>query len=343
MSFLVYVIPALLITIGLAIYNKLKTGRFHVTLKELIISMGINIGVALFCGMLIEVGKVSRTSDYTYVSGKVTKKYSDEVSCEHSYSVCTTTGKVTTCVTHYHHSYDIDWVVETTVGRFYIDRLSSRGLEEPPRFTKVEIGELATASQSFRNYLLIDKNNLLVTKGNKTDVKFPETYDYYRYNYFNNHTKYDIKGLNDLVGSKVANTGIIPFIIITKGKSIEYSNDVLNTLTTGKINSLIIIYNIDKDNNITWSKVGTYASGNKNEEMISTLEYMTLGNKLTPELIGAQMDYAVKHFKRVDIEEFSYMMDTYDVPLFLDIFFILIGIVVSLVTHKCMKENGETN
>lgn len=136
----------------------------------------------------------SQVWDRQIMNGEVTKKYRDTVSCSHSYSCnCHTvtrgSGKdrYTTeeCDTCYEHRHDYDWVVETTVGNLDIDRVNRQGDEEPPRFTKVVIGEPASREGTFKNYIKAAPQSLFnnqLLQSPMPEVAYPNVYDYYRIN-----------------------------------------------------------------------------------------------------------------------------------------------------------------
>jgi hypothetical protein len=124
-------------------------------------------------------------------NGEVTKKYSEHVSCEHSYSCnCRTQGKTTTCDTCYEHAYDVDWKVENTAGNdITIRRIDGQGVYEPPRWTQIQIGDPVAQTHRFINYVMGAKDSLFNTHDQKTLIgqyksmipTYPDgIYDYYK-------------------------------------------------------------------------------------------------------------------------------------------------------------------
>jgi hypothetical protein len=124
-------------------------------------------------------------------NGEVTKKYSEHVSCEHSYSCnCRTQGKTTTCDTCYEHDYDVDWKVENTAGDdIKIRRIDAQGLYEPPRWSQIHIGDPVAQTHRFINYVMGAKDSLFNTREQKTLIgtyksmipSYPDgIYDYYK-------------------------------------------------------------------------------------------------------------------------------------------------------------------
>lgn len=147
--------------------------RTRITWGEMGLNMGA--GVALV-GMVYSLGMMHEMSSTEVLNGEVTGKEKLRVSCEHSYPCnCTThcsgTGSsrscYTTCQTCHLHSYDISWRVYTNLENFDfdVDRLSSQGLEEPPRWTKVEKGQPVAMTHRYTWYVKAAKNTLFNTQG----------------------------------------------------------------------------------------------------------------------------------------------------------------------------------
>lgn len=160
----------------------------------------MNAGVAVLiitAGYAISVH--SQTTDTEVLNGMVTSKEKNKVSCSHSYecncyNTCSTDSKgqescTRHCSTCYEHPYDIDWDVITTVGDISIDRVDRQGLDEPPRWDAVLIGEPASLPHSYTNYLKAAPNSLFDMKIAKTEAatyagripQYHQVYDYYRF------------------------------------------------------------------------------------------------------------------------------------------------------------------
>ena len=115
-------------------------------------------------GIVYAVGYSNKITDQEIYNGEVTGKEKTRVSCEHSYSCncresCSGSGSTrscsTTCDTCYEHSYDVDWRVKTSVHEFNIQRINRQGTQEPPRWTKVTVGQPTAFVYKFTNYIRI--------------------------------------------------------------------------------------------------------------------------------------------------------------------------------------------
>lgn len=149
--------------------------------------IGIVIVLVGYFGVMLH-----NRSDTEIWNGEITKKYSEHVSCEHSYSCNCRTDKKgsTTCDTCYLHSYDVDWMLENTAGNdIRIRRVDSQGTTEPPRYTQAKVGDPVAQSHEFTNYIKGAEESLFNTRASKKVFlqyasvipKYPDgIYDYYK-------------------------------------------------------------------------------------------------------------------------------------------------------------------
>ncbi len=184
--FVLLVVPLVVALVGFFV------SKGAVTRKELALQMGVQLVVAGVAAYLVHYSSVHDTEVW---NGSVVNKQSEHVSCSHSYSChcrqsCSGSGKNRSCSevcdTCYEHSYDVDWNVFTSnAEKIQIDRVNSRGDEEPPRFTRVVVGEPTTVEHAYTNYIKASPDSLfrhqgLVEKFKTTIPRYPEVYDYYR-------------------------------------------------------------------------------------------------------------------------------------------------------------------
>lgn len=133
--------------------------------------------------------------DTEILNGRVTGKTRDEVHCRHSYECncrscnCDKKGNCSRCCdTCYEHSYDVDWDVASTVGGFSIDTIDRQGLRQPPRWTSTVIGEPASVTHSYENFVKASPGSLFRHQGleEKYQASLPEEpqniYDYWHLN-----------------------------------------------------------------------------------------------------------------------------------------------------------------
>lgn len=114
------------------------------------------------------IARQYKMTDTEIWSGYVTDKQSQHVSCEHSYSCnCTTDSEGrTTCDTCYEHFYDVDWNVYTNNGEaFEIARVDRQGVDEPPRWSQVKIGDPTAIQHRYVNYIKANPYTLFKKTG----------------------------------------------------------------------------------------------------------------------------------------------------------------------------------
>ncbi|QVV98803.1 hypothetical protein 2017DRC82_0195 [Vibrio phage ICP1] len=329
--------PAIIVTLWG--YHKQKDARWSskITTKELILSFGINMLVALVSIGLMQMFKYGQVSDYYILNGKVVEKFQDTVSCEHSYQVCSGSGNNRTCSTRYEHLWDYDWVVKTTVGNLTIDRVDRQGVDEPPRFKSVVIGEPAAVRHQYHNYLLADESSLFMqnVKGG-LGVREANVYDYYR-------TKHVIgeKYLPDLeleLQRILQGKGFNLTVVTLVDKPVESFFDLVKDWKGGKINEITLVVGLNTDDNVVWVKGNSYAKGYKNQLLLKELESLVMVGGLTVEVLDKVVDKANYSFILHNEGEFKEKLDLVEIPLWLTIILTLVNFGLSIVVHNKMKE-----
>lgn len=220
--------------------------------------------------------------DTLYVNGVVTNKYSEKVSCSHSYNChchpvtsCSGSGKnrscstSTHCDTCYEHSFDVDWMVESSIpNRFDISREDRQGLTTPHRWDIIAIGEPVTDIKGYRNQLRNDTSGLFVNKGLDKDPRWatipeytPAVFDYYKASkvYIIGRApvanvdawNHSIAVLNGTLGpSKSVNVSVV---FVNSDESIFEL--IRSKWYGGKKNDVIPVFGVDKQGVVTWVEV----------------------------------------------------------------------------------------
>ena len=316
-----------------------------ITNKEFMTSSLISIVVMI--GMFAFL-KMNATQDTEIFNGQVTKKYSEEVSCEHSYScncvsVCSGTGENRSCndvcQTCYDHAYDIDWVVKSDVGRTTISRTDRQGVTEPKRWSKVIIGEPFAAEYSFVNYIkaspdsLFSGSKILVEEYSAKIPKYPTVNDYYR---INRVILKDVK-INDSLNSKINDlqkkwgvqkqVNVILFFVSDKYTQ-EYFKAVEATWLGGKKNDTIIMTQLDNDNNVNWARV---ISRSENKAFDKSVEFDINNHGVFNEdsFLNILDKNIMERFVREDFEKYSYLMNEFS-PSKIAVF---TGLIASLIIN----------
>lgn len=343
MIYLINFLVATVILIGAIIIFKQD-----ITLKE--------AGVQFFAQLIIVgiVGYFSQLNDLDDVeilNSVVTSKTKDKVSCSHTYPcncrpVCRSSGKSTSCSTVcsicHEHSYDIDWNVRNEIGSvFTINRIDRRGLDEPPRWTSVQMGEPTAETHHYQNYIKADPNSLFKKEMDEQQLKkFPiypsNIYDYYKLNRVIQDKNYvnwnkELSELNSRIGkSKQAN-----LIIILSSKNSNYADDLEVAWTGAKKNDIVLLLGTDGQS-INWSRV---VGIGVNEELKVFLrnEVVTYG-KLDMGILPVIEKLILDKFKRIPVSKFEYLKENYKPSKTAWIISLLITIASSLSLSYYFKE-----
>lgn len=296
-----------------------------VTKKELAVQVGAQVVVAGVAAILVHYSSVHDTEVW---NGRVTKKVRDEVSCSHSYQchcheVCSGSGKKRTCSnecdTCYEHSYDVDWNVFTSNGEeVQIDRIDRRGIDEPPRWTSIAVGDPTTIEHGYTNYIKASPGTLfrhqgLTEKFAVSIPKYPEVYDYYRMNriilvggakvpefkLWNDQ----LAVLNSEVGSpKQANV----MVVLAKGLPQEYFYALEESWIGGKKNDIILVVGVDDQLTPEWATVMCWTT----QELFKVKlrdAVMAEGTLTVDKLMADLKANVVQYYVRKPMADFEYL------------------------------------
>lgn len=348
MSFLFIALPSLLfVMLAKFLWNKDICG------KEMAVHFGAAIIISLVCLGLSYTGGMFKVMDTEILNGYVTSKYSQKVSCGHQYQcgqTCTSDSKGNqTCVPIYcdEHNYDVDWNVETTVGNLEIDRVDRQGVDEPPRFSKVSLGEPASVTHSTKNYLLAQEDSLFyvdpkVSEKYKDKLpKYPEVYDYYRFNHVINLTKQNTDSYSVLIQDKLKKMGAekqVNLIVVVTNESQDFYKALMASWSGGKKNDVILVYGL-KDDKIVWFNSTSFADGMNNKELHAKLRQEALGEVLSMSVVNTQLNEINKSFNRLPNEEFQYIVDSLEPSTGTLVFFSLLSLIASVLVGLYFKRN----
>ena len=346
MSFLLLLIIPVLFAVGLFLFTKNK-----ISLKEFIIHLSVQALISVVSVFMIYN---QNTGDSEVWAGKLVDKQRLKVRCSHSYSCnCRTVrscsgGKTrscssrTVCSTCYRHSYDVSWALYSSIGSsLNVSRLDSRGLEEPPRWSRAKIGEPWFENRSYTNYVKGAANTLFKHKGQSKSLlkKIPEypnrIYDYHRLDRavnikgssinlseFNNK----LQKLNSRLGkTKQA----VALVVFSKNESTDLSYAIKQKWIGGKKNDVIIIIDHDGQGNINWSEIISWSKSTYINTVLK--DSIELQKKLDfDKILGIIEKEITSHFQRKSMEDFEYLK--YDVEPTSEqlIWALIVGLLISL-------------
>lgn len=322
-----------------------------VTWKEGALMLGIQsiLMVCVYYGSLYGKGH-----DVQILNGQVTNKYSERVSCEHSYKCrcyqsCSGSGKNRSCTevcsTCYDHSYDMDWIVKSDIGSTEISRVNRQGTKEPPRWTAVYVGEPFSKESSYYNYIkaspfsIFNRNDV----ENKVEVPvYPSVKDYYKIERvidFNSEYVHDGK-FNAILNEKMKTLGptkkvnlVVVLHSLDKGFEEAYKNKSLG----GKINDVTVLLKVDKEGNI--NSVNVYSWSKDDILNIKIRDsILDVGKFDDQKVADAITDNIATSYEGKDIKEFKYLDSEVELPdwavYFLLIFGTLFPFVSALVAQR---------
>lgn len=324
---------------------------FHhqINWKEWLAQLGIVLVSTGICLLLLYAGAFSRLGDFNILNGYVTEKEGVHVTCEHEHKCGETCRTVTSTDSKGHkssrrvcepkyckdHSYDIDWDVRTTLGTYTIDRVDRRGLEEPPRWSEVEVGEPVARSQYTQNYMLIDVNRFVTdpniyAKYVGSLPGYPPVTDYWHFNRVLDDSGRDNDSINIWLNNQLRKDGaekqLNVILVVTKNDP-DYYYALMQYWQGARKNDVILFYGVDAEDKVQWSKAIAFADGQNNQIMLKELESMTIEESFTDQLVQQQYKLIVEKFNRVPNAEFSYMATAYAPPVWWVVVLVLVNLL----------------
>jgi len=344
----------LLVPVGLGLLGLYKWGD-RVTIREFLTLEGVSLAFILIC---IGIAHWQATDDIELWSGRVTNKFRDTVSCSHSYSCncrteCTGSGNSrscsTVCDTCYEHSHDYDWTVQfSTNDSLDIDRVDRQGVNEPPRFTAVKIGEPAAIEHHYTNYIKANPDSVLRRRGVKVSVPippYPQVYDYYRVNRYipigfnDQYQEWWNKLLAEANGDLGPSKQVSITVIAVKSADSNYEYALQEQWNGGKKNELTIMIGVPEYPKIAWARVVSWSTS---EDMKVELRdaIMQIGS-LDPTAIMAKVVPTVRDkFQRRHMRDFKYLSAGIQPgPVGMTIIFILTIIISGGLLYYFYQEN----
>lgn len=292
-------------------------------------------------------GKYYPAMDFQILNGAVTNKaqvynprteYYD-CNCRTVYSG---TGKNRTssrqCSTCTRVIPEWDWTVYTTVGNLDISRIDSAGRREPPRWTKVQIGEPVALEQTYVNQIKGVKDSIfhydssLIKQYEKDIPEYPRVRDYYRFNRIINLTSVDTSKWNDYINSRLKTLGKekqVNIIVVLTDKDYGFYDALKYQWLGGKKNDVVMVIGVD-NNKVKWFGSTSLADGYKNQSLHATLRMNSHDREIDEGFIGEQIDIIAKEFVRTPMEEFDYLTSESEPPGWVMLLAVLLGVAGSI-------------
>lgn len=329
-------------------------GGRYITWKEFLAQIAIQFVVIGGASYAIYQANLS---DVEVLGGRITDKKREQVHCRHSYQCycvsvsCGKNCRTNICQTCYHHSYDVDWEVKSTVGNFDIDTIDWQGVQEPPRWTKVVIGEPAARLHSYTNYIKASPDSLFRKSGNLEKYKdsipnYPSlVYDYHRIDRLVQiGTTYpvDATAWNKAIEEINADVGFAKqasVSVVLANKEEEFANAIEQKWLGGKKNDVIVAIGTD-GYTISWVKVlaWTYSEMLKIQIRDDVLNLKTLDRV---KVLSVIKDDVTNLYIRKPMDDFKYLTSSITPTTGEYLFVLILGIVLSVGLSYFMFTNDE--
>lgn len=325
------------------------------------------VGANLAIGALVvtlgwALGKYGQTWDTEILNGAVTSKYSERVSCAHSYECncydsCSGSGDKRTCTrvcsTCYEHSYDVDWVLDTTVGNITIDRVDRQGTQEPLRFSRAAVDDPVARSSSFVNYIKAVPESLFNASAEASLVQsfagqlptYPS--HIHDYHYVNRVLASGVsvpelsiwnlelaKTLRKLGPLKQANL----VVVFTNAPSEQYANALRAAWLGGKKNDVVVVMGTPNYPSIEWVSVFSWSDAElfkvQLRDALRDLKEVRRDDFFT--LVASHIE---KGFVRKPMQDFAYLESQIEPPTWALVILVMLSIGASVLTSRFLAQN----
>lgn len=361
MNFVILLIPSLIVVLVM------KYMYDHtISTKEFFIHLGSCVVGALLVLCVSYAINYSQLHDVEILNGHVTSKYNHtefctpSSSCKHytwhkkchtSYDSKGRTHRECESYKVFDYSYEVDWYVDSTVGKFEIERVNRQGTMTPPRWSVVKMGDYAAAEHNYINYLFADEHSLFSEK-QITEVYDPEyleripTYpsisNYYKTYHVINKTNYDVSGLNEYLIEELKTMGerkqVNIQVLVYPYLDVNFVDATLAAWRGGKKNDVIMFFGIDGDGTVKKFDSTSFAKGMNNEDLHSQMRMDSLNEKLSLDLLKVQVHNIDTKFQRLSNQEFEYlsvkMEPRKDVMIIASFILMLLSIVIGNYMRK---------
>lgn len=327
--------------------------------------MGLNmvIAAAIVTGGWF-LGRYAEMADVQFLNGEVTRKYSEHVSCEHSYKcrcveTCSTNSDGSkscseTCDTCYDHSFDVDWTVAGTPGSVKIDRVDRQGVNEPAAWTQAFVGEPMAIRDRYTNYVKGAKNSLFNTVSEVSSAKqysslipeYPATLvGYYGLNRFvsagvsvPNTAQWNAsisQRLRKLGPAKQVNL----VVVASSAAERDYGTAIKARWLNGKKNDVVIVLGAPAYPRIEWADVLAWTD----HEMFKVSlrdELQDLGDMSNPEAVLDVVQKAIeKSYVRKPMKDYDYLASEIEPPFWVIVLLGIGGILASVAVAVLFGNN----
>lgn len=322
--------------------------------------MGISMGASvLIVGIVWGVGSYGQTMDHEIWNGQITSKHRDHGSYIRSYDCncyqsCSGSGSSKSChqvcQTCYEDHYTVKWYLKTTVGHIGLqsfDRTTRRVYDspDPTSYKKAFKGEACSVSKRYTNYIQAVPESIFNAEDTALSATFakmipayPKIHSHYKVNRII-PVGVSIPGLstwNENLGNHLRRIGpskqanIIILLVNTPDQS--YRHALERAWLGGKKNDIIVLMGVPEYPKIAWVDTITLGANTGNELMTvmmrdELMKLKTASAETVPDTIATVV---TKHFDRKAMEDYAYLADEIDPPMWVIIMAIILAFASSI-------------
>lgn len=281
---------------------------FHTTITygEFLLHVAISVAIVII-GFFI--ARHANMQSVEHLHGKITNKLHGPRSCCHCHQECTSNGKNTTCITVCSHSIDYYWKLDSTLGEIVVNSCK-HSKRHPKIWEEAKIGEPATKSHSYTNYLKADRDSLLTHEEiNKFNIpEFPTIYSLYKVNpilssgiKIPDNWQERLREINAELGPKKE---VDITLLLTNVQDPIYAQAVGTKWLYGPKNSLNIIVGVQNDI-ISWVRVVTISK--VSELKIGLRDSLEGKNIKSDDILKIIHDLVNEKFVRTPMSQYEYL------------------------------------
>jgi len=291
-----------------------------VSISEIVIGMVLITGVATTSYYSTLDAMVV---DYELWNGQVEKKEKIKAGCSHSYNCnCTSTGSngSSRCSTCYKHDYDWSWILETTAGRIYIDRIDSRGLRTPPNWEKAYISEPVTRIVEYTNYIKAVPSTVYNNPEYQTSQPYQGVIPEYPLDLqteysFEHVSAYDVQ-VEDLPEESLKVIGpqkqVNVMLLMVNADDKAYMAALEKAWLRGKRNDVIIVTGSRGYPEIDWVQVMSWGPSKAFKTELETA-ISDIGTLRADVIVPIIEKHVLSSFERLQMEDYKYLEDEINV------------------------------
>jgi hypothetical protein len=346
----------LLICFSLLVPIAVKLIRPHtITWLEMAAHMLV---VAVFVGIGWQVGKYAEVGDTEVWNGQLAEKVRDHDSYIRTYqchcrTVYSGSGENRTsrqvCQTCSERRYTVTWRFDTTIGEIGVQRLdrTSRRVYQSPDpdvYASAYVGMPVSREMPYTNYILgVNRSMFGQLDSSSLDQlesvvpQYPRVYNLVDIDRV--VTTPDVPGdfseldaqldnrLREIGPNRQAN-----IVVVVTDRAPRFRQTLAHHWRGGKKNDVIVILSV-QDTDIDWVRTITLADNYQNAGVAVEMQaaLMEVGTLVDQTLVGNTIaDVVDQHYQRVPMEEFEYLRDEIQPPLWAVIILTILSIIASI-------------